>query len=149
MTHFIYHFINSLYGCTPHQSETLFETMISTSIYTLMMLSYTSTSSVSQLHFAKLKLEACVTGIARWMGQNGLKMNGDKTEVLLLSSSYRPRPPIDSLQISGYNILFSTKASNIGVIVDEDIFLEHHETAICKSYFFHLRNICKIRKHQR
>ena len=103
-----------------------------------------STSSVSQLHFAKLKLEACVTGIDRWMGQNGLKMNGDKTEVLLLSSSYRPRSPIDSLQIAGHNILFSTKARNIGVIVDEDMFLEHHDTAICKSNFFsfkeHLQN---------
>ena len=74
-------------------------------------------------------------------------MNGDKTEVLLLSSSYRPRPPIDSLQIAGHNILFSTKPSNIGVIVDEDMFLELHDTAICKSIFFHLRNICKIRKH--
>ena len=51
-----------------------------------------STSSVSQLHSAKLKLEVCVTGIDRWMVQNRLivKMNGDKTEVFLPSSSYRP-----------------------------------------------------------
>ena len=100
---------------------------------------------MSQLHFAKLKLQACVTRIDRWMGQNGLKMNGDKTEVLLLPSSYRPRPPIDSLQIAGHNILFSTKPRNIGTIVDENMFVEHHDTANCKSYFFHLRNICKIR----
>ena len=53
----------------------------------------------------KNKLEACVTGIDRWMVQNGLKMNGDKTEILLFSSSHRPRLPIDSVEIAGHNIL--------------------------------------------
>ena len=79
------------------------------------------------------------------MGQNGLNMNGGKTEVLLLSSSYRPRPPIDSLEIAGHNILFSTKARMIGVIVDEDMSLEYHVTATCKSCFFLLRNISALR----
>ena len=36
---------------------------------------------------------------------------------------------------------------NSGVILDEDMSLEHHVAAICKFCFFHLRNICKIRKH--
>ena len=37
---------------------------------------------------------------------------------------------------------------NSGLILDEDMSLEHHvaATCICKSCFFHLRNICKIRK---
>ena len=36
---------------------------------------------------------------------------------------------------------------NSGVILEEDMSLEHHVAAICKSCFFHLRNICEIRKH--
>ena len=65
--------------------------------------------------------------------QNRLKMNGDKTEVLLLSSSYRPGPPIESLEIAAHNILFSTKTRTIGITLDED--LEHHVASICKSCF--------------
>ena len=42
---------------------------------------------------------------------------------------------------------FSKKAWNIGVIFDENISLDHHIASICKSCFFHLRNISKIRKH--
>ena len=41
--------------------------------------------------------------------QNRLKMDGDKTEVLLLSSSYRARPPFDSLETAGHDMLFSEK----------------------------------------
>ena len=101
---------------------------------------------MSQLDNAKSTLEACVTEIDKWMLQNSLKMNGDKTETILLSSSFRPRPSIDFVSIAGH-VSFSKKARNIGVIFDENISLDHHIASICKSCFFHLRNISKIRKH--
>ena len=44
-------------------------------------------------------------------------------------------------------MFFFQKATNIGVIFDENISLDHHIASICKSCFFHLRNISKIRKH--
>ena len=106
-----------------------------------------STSSMSQLDNAKSTLKACVTEIDMWMLQNSLKMNGDKTETILVSSSFRLRPSIDSVSIAGHDVFFSKKARNIGVIFDENISLDHHIASICKSCFFHLRNISKIRKH--
>ena len=106
-----------------------------------------STSCMSQLDNAKSTLEACIIEIDKWMLQNSLKMNGDKTETILLSSSFRPRPSIDSVSIAGHDVFFSKKARNIGVILDENISLDHHIASICKSFFFHLRNISKIRKH--
>ena len=102
---------------------------------------------MSQLDNAKSTLEACVTEIDKWMLQNSLKMNGEKTETILLSSSFRPRPSIDSVSIADHDLSFSKKARNIGVIFDENISLDHHIASICKSCFFHLRNISKIRKH--
>ena len=63
----------------------------------------------------KSKIEACVTDIDPWMIMNKLKMNGEKTEILVFSSSYRPRPPLDFLDIVSENVLCSTIARNIAV----------------------------------
>ena len=37
-------------------------------------------------------------------------------------------------------------ARNIGVIFDNKLNLEHQVSSICKSAFFHIRNISRIRK---
>ena len=40
----------------------------------------------------------------------------------------------------------STTAKNIGVMFNNSLSMLPHVTAVCKSSFFHLRNIFKIRK---
>ena len=42
----------------------------------------------------KTTIEQCVRDIDNWMAINKLKLNQDKTEVVLISSRYRPRPPL-------------------------------------------------------
>lgn len=96
---------------------------------------------------AKIKIQACVRDIDRWMVTNRLKLNSDKTEVLVLSAAHRPRPPIGDFQICNDNISPSSAVRNIGVIFDENMSLEKHITSVCKSCFFHIRNISKIRKY--
>ena len=44
------------------------------------------------LSSAKSSIEICVQEINNWMILNGLKLNEEKTELLLLSSRYRPSP---------------------------------------------------------
>ena len=94
----------------------------------------------------KSKIEACVTDIDSWMIMNKLKMNGDKTEILVFSSFYRPRPPLDFLDIVSENVRCSTTARNIGVVFSNSLSMALHVAALCKSPFFHLRNIFKICK---
>ena len=38
------------------------------------------------------RLEACVKDVSDWMSSNKLKLNSDKTELLLIASRFRPRP---------------------------------------------------------
>ena len=45
------------------------------------------------------KLVNCVRDMDAWMLSNKLKLNKDKSEVLVISSSYRPRPPLSSVDI--------------------------------------------------
>lgn len=105
------------------------------------------TASSSELETAKTELEACVHDIDKRMVRNKLKLNGDKTEIILISAAHRPRPFVDTSNISdGFEVNLSSSVRNIGVLFDEDLSLETHITAICKSCFFHLHNIWKIRK---
>lgn len=93
------------------------------------------------------RIEACVCEIDSWMVSNKLKLNREKTELLVLSARHRPRPLIESVQVANEQILPSVSARNIGVIFDQDMFLEQHVADICKVCFYHLRNIARIRDY--
>ena len=81
------------------------------------------------------------------MVSNKLKLNREKTELLVLSARHRPRLLIESVQVANEQILPSVSARNIGVIFDQDMFLEQHVADICKVCFYHLRNIARIRDY--
>ena len=81
------------------------------------------------------------------MVHNKLKLNGDKTEAALLSASHLPSPVISPITISGYDISPSKSVRNIGVIFDESVSLDLHITSVCRSCFYHIHNIWKIRKY--
>ena len=53
------------------------------------------------------------------MRLNKLKLNGDKSELLVISSKYRPRPSFDSISISEQVVNSSVSARNLGLIVDD------------------------------
>ena len=57
------------------------------------------TCCLNDMESSKSKMEACVHDIDVWMLCNRLKLNQDKTEVLIFSSHYRPRPSLDNLTI--------------------------------------------------
>ena len=95
----------------------------------------------------KTTIEQCVRDIDNWMVINKLKLNQDKPEDVLISSRYRPRPPLDSLQIGNVTVVPSSSARNLGVIFDKCFNFEEHIKSICKSSHYHIRNIAKIRKY--
>ena len=61
---------------------------------TQFYLSFTS-DCPNHLSSSKMAVELCVKDIGDWMLRNKLKFNQDKTELLVISSKYRPRPPFD------------------------------------------------------
>ena len=83
------------------------------------------------------------------MRLNKLKLNSDKSELLVISSTckYRPRPLLDSISISEQVVNSSVSARNLGLIVDDSLSLEEHVNYISKSCYYHLTRIAKIRKY--
>ena len=47
----------------------------------------------------KSRVESCISAICRWMVLNELKLNHDKTEVMLIHSQYLPSPSFQSLRV--------------------------------------------------
>ena len=78
---------------------------------------------------------------------NGLKLNEEKTELLLLSSRYRPSPSLEFVCVGGETIHPSSSVRNLGVILDRSADIEDHIKKICKTCHFHLTNISKIRTY--
>ena len=105
------------------------------------------TDCLDEMVECRTTIEQCVRDIDSWMVINKLKINQDKTEVVLISSWYRPRPPLESLQIGNVTVVPSPRARNRGVIFDKCFNFEDHIKSICKSSHYHIRNIAKIRKY--
>ena len=95
---------------------------------------------------SKSLIERSIQDVQQWMVVNKLKLNGDKSELLVLTARHRPPPPLDSILIGADIIEASKSAKNIGVWFDNLLSMDVQINNICKTAFFHLRNIAKIRK---
>ena len=91
---------------------------------------------LNDMESSESKMEACVRDIDLWMLCNRLKLDQDKTEVLVFSSSYRPRSSLDNLMIVDEIVACSPMARNIGVVFDNSLSIVSYVDAVCKSAFF-------------
>ena len=79
------------------------------------------------------------------MIQNKLKINDSKTEFLVLTSSFLKQHFNDlNISVGNSRIAPSINARNFGVIFDNHMSFDKQINSICKSAFFHLRNIGSI-----
>ena len=96
----------------------------------------------------KLQTEDCIKNVKNWMNINKLKLNDNKTEVILCHS---PRQSIQgmsiSLNINGHEIKNSCKIRNLGVIFDENLSMSDQVTSICQKSYFQLRKIASVRNY--
>ena len=82
-------------------------------------------------------LQLLVQSIETCSGNNKLKMNNEKSEILLCGpKKYVESSDCDHNCIEGENISFSDNARNLGVYFDCTFSMEHHVKQLCKSLFF-------------
>ena len=78
---------------------------------------------------------------------NRLKLNQDKTELLLISSRYRQSLALSYLQVGEEKICPSKSVRNLGVHFDQHTMMHVYVKNVCQGSFYHLRNISKIRRY--
>ena len=80
------------------------------------------------------------------MNLNFLQLNSSKTEAMLIGTPHQIKScSITTISFSGHNLTLSPSVTNLGVKLDPQLNLETHIKQLCKTSFFHLRNISKLR----
>ena len=93
------------------------------------------------------RIELCVSDIKSWMSKNKLKLNDDKTELLMVSSkNAQSKIQNKDIQIGSSCISASTNVRNLGIYLDSTLSMENHIKKVCQSAYFQIRNLSSIRK---
>ncbi len=75
-----------------------------------------------------------------------LLLNSEKTQVLIIG----PKTPTSNnlehgLTLDGCSLNSSLSVRDLGVLFDSNLSFDSHVSSICKTAFFHLKNISKLR----
>ena len=81
------------------------------------------------------------------MIRNKLKINDDKTELLVITSPYMKKTAGMELSIGQSSIKPSTSCKNLGAMFDNNQKMDIHISSVCRATHFHLCNIGTIRSH--
>ena len=94
------------------------------------------------------KIEKCVQDIKAWTINNKLTLNDGKTEIIHIYSNFRkPAPTCPDIYIGNVTITPKCEVRDLGVIIDKHLSFKSQINNVCKSAFFALHNIRKIRKY--
>ena len=105
--------------------------------------------SQSDTHKSISSLSDCLTDISLWMKASKLKLNSDKTKFIIIGTK-RQRHKLSyhfPVKLLGNDICPSDNVRNLGVVFDSDFSFHKHVSNICKSCFYHIRDLRRIRRH--
>ena len=112
-----------------------------------LYLSFKPSDSANQSD-ALSRIEACLKDIVCWMHNNMLKLNTDKTEVILFSSKRNSTLVGEaSISVGDSKIIPSSSVRNLGAQFDSHMDMELHVNSICRLCYMQLRQIAHIRKY--
>ena len=84
-------------------------------------------------------LKNCIGEISQWMSTNRLKLDEEKTEVVIFKTPhFKGKLSPDRISLGDASVKTSQSARNIGVTFDETMSMADHISVVCKSANFHL-----------
>ncbi len=94
------------------------------------------------------RLNKCLADTRSWISANFLKLNSDKTELLLIGDPKRVAKVKNFELVVGDNTVKpSASARNLGVIFDDKLSVKSFILKSASAAFFHIRSIARIRDH--
>ena len=112
---------------------------------TQLYLSFSPSNSINQLS-AISAMESCVD-IRSWMLTDSLKLNDDKSELIIGTPQQLTKIDIGSIRVGDCNVSTVTSARNLGSWFDCKLSMYTHITKLSSSSFYYLYNIRCIRKY--
>ena len=99
--------------------------------------------------YSKSKVETCIHDINSWMTASKLKLNNDKTELLVLHPCHCAPLQLGSIYARSELIIVHVAtdlSKNIGIYFDNTLSMNKHVNSLCKTAFYHLHNLATIRR---
>ena len=97
------------------------------------------------LQAVKLTMTA-LTQLSDWMKVNRLKLNQDKTQFMWIGRKQMlDKIRLDVIHAHFPDLKFLSSVNDLGVVLDENLNMEEQVGGICRSCFYHLRQIRAIR----
>ena len=94
------------------------------------------------------KIQGCLEGTKEWMYGNHLKLNDNKTKILVIGNPRMVKQSdINTIKIGDENIAPIDSAKNIGVTLDSNLSMRDQINSVCRQCYIHLRHISQIRKY--
>ena len=93
------------------------------------------------------KLEMCTVAVRDWFTTNGMLLNPDKSEVLLVARKANADKFASGtgVCVAGCDVVFSVQLKSLGVILDQSLALDQHVSNIVKASNFNIRALQHIR----
>ena len=102
----------------------------------------------SNINTSLADMSNCAVEINDWMVTNKLKMNTDKTEVMLCGTSAKLNSiDIDSVDVCDDTVSFSNNVKNLGVFMDQNFNLQTHISKTRQKCYYELRKIAHFRPY--
>ena len=104
-------------------------------------------SLVSQ-HSVKNDMESCISAVSKWMTQNKLKLNDEKTEFMIIGTKQQTSKIVyNDIRVGNEQITSRSSVRNLGVFIDSELKMSIHVQNITKKCYITLREIKSIRKY--
>ena len=95
---------------------------------------------------ALARMEACIQEVKTWLCANGLVMNENKSEAIVIRSpSLRTPITFSCINICGQFVDTSAVIRDLGFAIDTHLSIASQVSNICRSAYYHLARIAKIR----
>jgi len=94
-----------------------------------------------------VRLEKCTLAIRDWFAENGMLLNPDKSEVLLVASQKKAKEFAhgSGVPVAGSNIAYSVTLKSLGVTLDQSLTFDTHVQNVVKAANYHTRALRHIR----
>uniref|UniRef100_R4GD80 Reverse transcriptase domain-containing protein n=1 Tax=Anolis carolinensis TaxID=28377 RepID=R4GD80_ANOCA len=88
-------------------------------------------------------LNWCLATVSDWMRENRLKLNPEKTEVLLISRRAEQGMGLQPV-LDGVALPLKTQVPSLGVLLDSSLSLEPQVSVVARGAFVQLRRMCQL-----
>ena len=93
-------------------------------------------------------INSCFQAVQQWFALNGLSLNPDKSEAIVIGTGARQRSEgaVNNIALGDTTIPMSASVKSLGVTIDNTLSFDEHVSSVCKAAHYHIRALRHIRK---